>query len=314
MKQFLILMIFGCIIYSCKEKKSIKPNVLDTDKDGVPDSTDKCPTVFGIASNQGCPNIDDQDKDGVADEDDNCKTKANPDQKDTDGDGIGDACDDFQDSDGDGVEDQKDNCKDEKGVKENNGCPWSSLNLGKIQFPSDKQSCIRLPIEIQLTATTGGSSKKEYRYRLKNLTNTDAQEVTSAYTTSLVLPIKNAHIKKGEIYQLGIEVKDALANKTADYSSIRFHVRGEPVAKNAVPVAEFLNPIKSGGVASTELEWANVEDLKYSVYINQEEKAKDLSTRKFVHNLAKGTYTVEIKSIDSKGNYSKTAPYTFLVE
>jgi hypothetical protein len=53
----------------------------------------------------------DVDGDGVADVDDNCDDVANPDQADTDQDGIGDACD-LPDADGDGVPDDQDNCDD----------------------------------------------------------------------------------------------------------------------------------------------------------------------------------------------------------
>ena len=51
----------------------------------------------------------DDDLDGVLDCDDNCPGVANPDQADTDGDGVGDAC---EDEDGDGIVNADDNCPD----------------------------------------------------------------------------------------------------------------------------------------------------------------------------------------------------------
>ena len=45
----------------------------DTDKDGINDEDDKCPTIPGLARYQGCPPTD-TDNDGVPDEDDKCPT------------------------------------------------------------------------------------------------------------------------------------------------------------------------------------------------------------------------------------------------
>ena len=64
----------------------------DADHDGVPDTLDQCPGVPGPAPT-GCPSPVDTDGDGVVDDVDNCPGVSNPDQKDSDGDGKGDACD-----------------------------------------------------------------------------------------------------------------------------------------------------------------------------------------------------------------------------
>jgi len=74
---------------------------------------DICPYTFNPdqldSDNNGIGDVcQDIDNDGIIDSEDNCPLTANADQLDTDGDGEGDVCD--TDDDGDGVEDSEDNC------------------------------------------------------------------------------------------------------------------------------------------------------------------------------------------------------------
>jgi len=65
-----------------------------------------------IGTLTGDPPIDvcDSDGDGVIAEIDNCPNTPNPDQTDTDEDGVGDACNDADDADGDEIRNSLDNC------------------------------------------------------------------------------------------------------------------------------------------------------------------------------------------------------------
>jgi hypothetical protein len=95
---------------------SYRFNVPDTDGDGILDNVDQCPTQAGTIACNGCPqNVcggcgapPDGDSDGIPDCQDNCANVPNPDQRDCNGNGIGDACESFADCNGNGVPDSCD--------------------------------------------------------------------------------------------------------------------------------------------------------------------------------------------------------------
>lgn len=130
----------------------IVPVVIDTDGDGVADADDKCPSVAGLASLNGCP---DKDSDGIADADDKCPNEAGLAKyggcpiPDTDGDGVNDEEDKcpsekgfaryqgcpIPDTDGDAVNDEEDKCVNVKGIAANQGCPEiSKAVIDKINY------------------------------------------------------------------------------------------------------------------------------------------------------------------------------------
>ncbi len=82
-------------------------------KDLNAESVDTGEEIQAISDGLGITILD-SDKDGINNDIDNCPNKPNSDQKDTDGDGVGDVCDTSfsttNDRDGDGIVDAKDNC------------------------------------------------------------------------------------------------------------------------------------------------------------------------------------------------------------
>ncbi len=100
----------------------------DTDNDGIPDTEDKCPGEAGTADNHGCP-YGDKDRDGVLDKDDKCPDTAGP--KDNNG------CP-YADSDNDGIADKDDSCPDQPGPGRYNGCPIPDTDGDGINDEEDK--------------------------------------------------------------------------------------------------------------------------------------------------------------------------------
>ena len=88
-------------------------NLIDTDNDGVCDAADNCDNTpnpeQADSDGNGIGDLcQDTDGDGIIDVDDNCPLVSNADQTNTDNDDLGDSCD--EDDDGDGVDDTEDNC------------------------------------------------------------------------------------------------------------------------------------------------------------------------------------------------------------
>lgn len=115
----------------------LDPDERDTDRDGVPDSIDECPTMKGTIRAKGCP---DKDGDGFADKKDKCPSEPGPFE----------GCPEPKDMDGDGIPDDEDDCPKEAGLKENKGCPIKDADGDGVPDASD--DC---PTEFGLLATRG---------------------------------------------------------------------------------------------------------------------------------------------------------------
>ena len=112
---------------------------LDNDKDGIPDTLDKCPNQAedkdGFEDEDGCPETD-NDGDGLPDLNDLCPNF----KEDKDGFQDEDGCPD--DNDSDGIPDDKDKCPNEpetyNGFQDEDGCPDSTGKKQLVKVTDEK--------------------------------------------------------------------------------------------------------------------------------------------------------------------------------
>ncbi|MET0636573.1 MAG: OmpA family protein [Chitinophagaceae bacterium] len=190
----------------------------DTDADGVVDSIDKCPTVFGYAKYEGCP-IPDTDGDGVNDEQDKCPTVAGNAKyngcpiPDTDGDGINDEQDKcpnekgvaqyggcpVPDSDKDGIADPEDKCPNIPGVKENEGCPAiPKFSASNIQFVSGKAALTANSLKELTEIVVYMNQYKEINLEIDGHTdNVGKAEMNQILSEKRAAAVKTALTKRG---------------------------------------------------------------------------------------------------------------------
>ncbi|MCR6719536.1 MAG: OmpA family protein [Chitinophagaceae bacterium] len=163
----------------------------DTDNDGINDEEDKCPTVPGLARYAGCP-IPDTDKDGLNDEEDKCPTEAGP---------VSNNGCPFVDTDGDGIADKDDWCPTEKGLKENNGCPKLeeyNFNANSIQFATGSAQLLSTATKELNKLVTIMNEHPEFRVSIEGHTdNTGKAAFNQTLSERRAAAVKDYLVKKG---------------------------------------------------------------------------------------------------------------------
>jgi len=122
---FLWLFLFSGLLGSKKSVKDVfgvNTEQADFDGDGVTDTEDLCPRLFGETKN-GCP-VGDADNDGISNEDDRCPQLF--------GDARNNGCP-HDDADGDGVLDHVDECPGTYGTVALRGCPAAEAEVDTLR-------------------------------------------------------------------------------------------------------------------------------------------------------------------------------------
>ncbi len=185
----------------------------DYDKDGLDDSSDECPYVFGSKDLNGCP---DSDADNIGDSRDRCPTEKGTIENQ--------GCPlKIEDTDGDGVEDNKDKCPTEKGLMSNSGCPFVP-DLAKIEEAS---TMIEGDKKLSKTTTIKIANNTELFYLSSS---SDLSELNRQTLDAIALYINENNVAKVVIKgytshtgtdKMNIDLSLARAIKASNYLSSR---------------------------------------------------------------------------------------------
>ena len=168
----------------------------DTDKDGITDDKDKCPTLPGVARYNGCP-VPDADNDGVNDEEDKCPN--------TPGVVRYNGCP-VPDTDKDGVNDEEDKCPTIAGVKENKGCPPVKKEIvekvtfaaRRIQFDEGKATLLPVSLKVLDEVVAVLKQNQEIKLLIEGHTSNNADyDLNMKLSRDRAKAVKNYLIKKG---------------------------------------------------------------------------------------------------------------------
>ena len=193
---------------------------IDTDKDGILDSEDECPEVFGLIQFNGCP---DSDGDGVRESMDECPLVYGPAElngcPDKDNDGVADKNDECPnvkgskntrgcpDRDRDGIPDKFDVCPDTPGSAYNKGCPWKDTDKDGVLDKDDK-----CPNQIGPVNNSGCPYPK--------LSQVEVQKI-DAYARTILFDLGKANLKPE-----GRETLNNVVVIMKNFPTERFHIAG----------------------------------------------------------------------------------------